>query len=75
MLALGGALVIQGQINLGQFVAAELIIFGVLSAYVRFIGKLEYFYDMLAARARCIAEKSAPGYKRVAGAHGEKRDF
>lgn len=48
MLALGGALVIQGQINLGQFVAAELIIFGVLSAYVRFIGKLEYFYDMLA---------------------------
>ena len=49
MLALGGALVIQGQINLGQFVAAELIIFGVLSAYVRFIGKLEYFYDMLAA--------------------------
>lgn len=48
MLALGGALVIQGQINLGQFVAAELIIFGVLSAYVRFVGKLEYFYDMLA---------------------------
>lgn len=48
MLALGGALVIQGQINLGQFVAAELIIFGVLSAFVRFIGKLEYFYDMLA---------------------------
>lgn len=49
MLALGGALVIQGQINLGQFVAAELIIFGVLAAFVRFISKLEYFYDMLAA--------------------------
>ncbi|MES2502231.1 MAG: ABC transporter transmembrane domain-containing protein, partial [Pseudomonadota bacterium] len=48
MLALGGALVIQGQINLGQFVAAELIIFGVLAAFVRFISKLEYFYDMLA---------------------------
>ena len=48
MLALGGALVIQGQINLGQFVAAELIIFGVLTAFVRFISKLEYFYDMLA---------------------------
>lgn len=49
MLALGGGLVIKGQINLGQFVAAELIIFGVLAAFVRFITKLEYFYDMLAA--------------------------
>lgn len=49
MLALGGALVIKGQINLGQFVAAELIIFGVLAAFVRFVGKLEYFYDVLAA--------------------------
>lgn len=48
MLALGGWLVIKGQINLGQFVAAELIIFGVLSAFVRLISKLEYFYDMLA---------------------------
>ena len=49
MLALGGALVIKGQINLGQFVAAELIIFGVLAAFVRFISKLEYFYGMMAA--------------------------
>lgn len=49
MLLLGGTLVIQGQINLGQFVAAELIIFGVLSAFVRFVTKLEYFYDLLAA--------------------------
>ena len=49
MLALGGALVIKGQINLGQFVAAELIIFGVLAAFVRFISKLEYFYGMMAS--------------------------
>lgn len=49
MLALGGGLVIKGQINLGQFVAAELIIFGVLAAFVRFITKLEDFYSMLAA--------------------------
>ncbi|PPC93906.1 MAG: ABC transporter [Methylotenera sp.] len=49
MLALGGGLVIKGQINLGQFVAAELIIFGVLAAFVRFVSKLEYFYDMVAA--------------------------
>jgi ABC-type bacteriocin/lantibiotic exporter with double-glycine peptidase domain len=49
MLALGGALVIEGQINLGQFVAAELIIFNVLSSFIRFIYQLEYFYVMTAA--------------------------
>lgn len=49
MLALGGMLVIQGQLNLGQFVAAELIIFTVLASFLRLIGQLEYFYDMLAS--------------------------
>ncbi len=49
MLMLGGALVIQGQINLGQFVAAELIIFGVLAAFVRLIKQLQYYYDLLTA--------------------------
>ena len=49
MLALGGALVIQGQINLGQFVAAELIIFSVLIAYRKFVEYLEYYYDLVAA--------------------------
>lgn len=49
LLALGGGLVIKGEINLGQFVAAELIIFGVLTALVRLVNKLDYFYDLLAA--------------------------
>jgi len=49
MLGLGGALVIKGQINLGEFVAAELIIFNVLSAYRKFIEYLEYYYDLIAA--------------------------
>lgn len=49
MLAVGGSLVIQGQINLGQFVAAELIIFGVLSATVGFVKNLESYYDLLVA--------------------------
>lgn len=49
MLALGGMLVIQGQINLGQFVAAELIIFNVLVAYRKFVEYLEYYYDLVAA--------------------------
>lgn len=49
MLGLGGWLVMSGHINLGQFVAAELIIFGVLGAFLSFVSKLEYFYDMVAA--------------------------
>lgn len=55
MLGLGGWLVMQGQINLGQFVAAELIIFGVLGAFLNFVSKLEYFYDMVAAMDKLAA--------------------
>ena len=60
MLILGGTLVIHGQINLGQFVAAELIIFGVLSAFVRFVTKLEYWYDMLAAADKLYVLETLP---------------
>jgi putative ABC transport system ATP-binding protein len=48
MLGLGGWLVMQGQINLGQFIAAELITFSALAAFVRFVAQLEYFYDLMA---------------------------
>lgn len=48
MLGLGGWLVMQGQINLGQFIAAELITFTVLAAFVRFVAQLEYLYDLTA---------------------------
>lgn len=49
MLAMGGILVVNGQINLGQFVAAELIFFGILAAFLRLLSKLEDYYDILAA--------------------------
>lgn len=49
MLAMGGVLVVNGQINLGQFVAAELIFFGILAAFLRLLSKLEDYYDILAA--------------------------
>jgi len=49
MLATGGLLVVNSQINLGQFVAAELIFFGVLGAFVRLVSKLGDYYDILAA--------------------------
>ena len=49
LMAFGGLLVMRGEINLGQFVAAEFIIFGVLSAFISFVKKLETYYDMMAA--------------------------
>jgi putative ABC transport system ATP-binding protein len=49
MLAIGGMLVVNGQINLGQFVAAELIFFGILAAFVRIVTQLGDYYDILAA--------------------------
>ena len=48
MLGLGGWLVMQGKINLGQFIAAELITFGSLAAFMRFVAQLEYGYDLMA---------------------------
>ncbi|MDP3609623.1 MAG: ABC transporter ATP-binding protein [Methylophilus sp.] len=60
MLVLGGSLVIQGQINVGQFVAAELIIFGVLSSFVTLTNKLEAYYDLLVALDKLGAIQDLP---------------
>lgn len=49
ILFMSGLLVIEGNMNIGQFVAAELIIFGVLASFVRFVTKLGTLYDLLAA--------------------------
>lgn len=49
MLVIGGVLVVNGQMNLGQFVASELIFFGVLAAFVRLVSKFGDYYDILAA--------------------------
>lgn len=68
MLGLGGWLVMEGQINLGQFVAAELIIFGVLSAFLSFINKLEYFYDLLAGLDKLGIILDLPSERQ--GGHG-----
>ncbi len=49
LLALGGLLVLQGQLTLGQLVASELIVAAVVSSMVRFGKSLENWYDTLAA--------------------------
>lgn len=49
LLGLGGALVIKGQLTLGQLVAAELIVTGVLAGVAKFGKYLESYYDLLAS--------------------------
>ena len=48
LLTLGGFLVIQGQLTLGQLVAAELIVSLALVSFVKFGKEFETFYDLLA---------------------------
>jgi ABC-type bacteriocin/lantibiotic exporter with double-glycine peptidase domain len=49
LLGLGGWLVIAGQLTLGQLVAAELIVTGVLAGVSKFGKYLESFYDLAAS--------------------------
>jgi putative ABC transport system ATP-binding protein len=48
LLAIGGYLVIEGQLTLGQLVAAELIVSTVLASLIKFGKQLEGFYDLMA---------------------------
>ncbi|PRP66946.1 peptidase domain-containing ABC transporter [Nonlabens agnitus] len=47
LLLIGGFLVLNQQMNIGQFVAAELIILIIIGAVEKIISGLESFYDML----------------------------
>ncbi len=49
LLGLGGSLVIKGQLTLGQLVAAELIVTGVLASVAKFGKYLESYYDLCAS--------------------------
>jgi ABC-type bacteriocin/lantibiotic exporter with double-glycine peptidase domain len=49
LLALGGTLVIQGQLTLGELVAAEIIINLILATFLKIIKQVEAYYDILAA--------------------------
>lgn len=48
MLGIGGWLVMRAEINLGQFVAAELIIFTVLGSFSNFVKQLSNYYELVA---------------------------
>ncbi len=49
LLAIGGLLVISGQLSLGQLVAAELIVAVVVTSLAKFGKHIESFYDLLAS--------------------------
>jgi ABC-type bacteriocin/lantibiotic exporter with double-glycine peptidase domain len=49
LLAIGGYLVIEQQMNIGQFIAAEIIILLVMAAVEKLIVSLESIYDVLTA--------------------------
>ncbi len=49
LLALGGYLVIERQMNLGQLVAAELIVTVILGSFAKVGKDLENFYDLMAS--------------------------
>ena len=49
LLGLGGWLVMQGQLTLGQLVAAELIVTSVVAGLTKFGKYLESFYDLVAS--------------------------
>lgn len=47
MLIVGGILLIQQEINIGQFIAAEIIILTIINAVEKLIVRLETVYDLL----------------------------
>jgi ABC-type bacteriocin/lantibiotic exporter with double-glycine peptidase domain len=49
MLVIGGVLVINNQMNIGQFVASEIIILLIITSVEKIISGLEVLYDVLAA--------------------------
>lgn len=49
LLVIGGYLVIQGQLSLGQLVAAELVVSLMVGTFTKWGKQLESYYDLLAA--------------------------
>ncbi len=48
-LGIGGSLVIQQQLSLGQFVAAEVVVLYLATALQKLVAQLEHVYDLLTA--------------------------
>ncbi|MGB3591293.1 MAG: ATP-binding cassette domain-containing protein [Nonlabens sp.] len=73
LLAIGGFLVLSQQMNIGQFVAAELIIIIVIGAVEKVISGLESFYDMLTSLEK-LGEVVDRELEKLDGEHPFKMD-
>ncbi len=60
LLGVGGWLVIDGQLGLGQLAAAELVVATMLGAFAKLADKLESFYDLVAAADKLGAVLDVP---------------
>ncbi len=70
LLIMTGFLVLEGQLTLGQLVAAEFIVASALAGVAKFTGKLETVYDLLAGVDKLGALFDLP-LERTHGAHRE----
>ncbi|MGK0252596.1 MAG: ABC-type bacteriocin/lantibiotic exporter with double-glycine peptidase domain [Mariniflexile sp.] len=71
LLSIGGALVLNQEMNIGQFVAAEIIIILVIASVEKLILGLESFYDVLTS----IEKLGQISDKALEEQEGEKPDF
>lgn len=60
LIVLGGLLVVSGDINLGQFVAAEIIIILIMSSTEKILRTVETIYDVLTSAEKLSAVEEMP---------------
>lgn len=60
LLVLGGILLIQQEINIGQFVASEIVIILIMTAVEKILIKLDTVYDVLTSLEKIDQVKSVP---------------
>ncbi len=70
LLGVGGWLVINGELTLGQLVASELVVTAIVSAFAKIGKSLESFYDLMAAVDKVghlldLPTDAAPQYSQV----------
>ncbi len=73
LLGLGGWLVISGQLTLGQLVAAELIVSGIVASFTKLGKHLESWYDLMASMDKIGHVLDLP-IERSSGAMHVSRD-
>jgi ABC-type bacteriocin/lantibiotic exporter with double-glycine peptidase domain len=74
LLGLGGALVIKEQLTLGQLVAAEIAVTGVLASLAKSSKSLESFYDLTAALDKVGSLVDLPSERRLVGSEPRREE-